>query len=112
MTNSTTCHNLCEKLQPTPGFNQLLGLGLNFCIEQHRPKPNVKNTMEKLKKSIRLRVWTEENGIANDEYIKNSTYLHDGTHPLHQTKQKKIYNALNKNKCKPSMKIFQTLTQI
>jgi hypothetical protein len=26
--------------------------------------------MEKLKKSIRLRAWTEENGIANDEYIK------------------------------------------
>ena len=33
--------------------------------------------------------WNEENGIANEEYIKNSIYLHDGTHPLHPMKQKR-----------------------
>jgi hypothetical protein len=45
-----TCHNLCEKLQPPPGFNQLLGLGLNFCIEQYHPKPNIKKHHRKTKK--------------------------------------------------------------
>jgi hypothetical protein len=77
-----TCHNLCEKLEPPPGFNQLLGLGQNFCIEQHHPKPTVEDTMTKLKRSIRLKSWIKQNGIGEDDYIKNFTYLHDGTHLL------------------------------
>ncbi len=66
------CHNLCENLKPPLGFNILLGLGLNFCIEQNQPKPNVQYTLEKLKRSIRLKEWLEENGSSNnddDEYI-------------------------------------------
>ena len=66
------CHNLCENLKPPLGFNILLGLSLNFCIEQNHPKPNVQYTLEKLKRSIRLKEWLEENGSNNnddDEYI-------------------------------------------
>jgi hypothetical protein len=40
------CHNLCTKLQPPKGFNHLLGLGLNFCIEQRKPTPTIKNTIK------------------------------------------------------------------
>jgi len=83
---SLTCHNLCKKLQPPPGFNQLLGLSQNFCIEQYHPKPTVKETTAKLKRSIRLKSWIKQNGIEEDDYIKNFTYLHDGTHLPHLTK--------------------------
>jgi hypothetical protein len=65
------CHNLCENLQPPLGFNTLLGLGLNFCIEQNQPKPNVQNTLEKLKRSVQLKEWLKENSNNNndDEYL-------------------------------------------
>jgi hypothetical protein len=64
------CHNLCESLQPPPGSNQLLGLGLNFCIKESHPKPNVKHTLEKLERSVRLQAWINENGTpADEEYI-------------------------------------------
>ena len=67
---SLTCHNLCKKLQPPPGFNQLLGLGHNFCIEQYHPKPTIKEKMAKSKRSIRLKSWIKQNGIEEDDYIK------------------------------------------
>jgi hypothetical protein len=64
------CHNLCKKLQPPTGDKQLLGLGLNFCIGKRHPKPNVKNTLEKLKRSIRLQAWIKENGApTSGDYI-------------------------------------------
>jgi hypothetical protein len=31
------CYNLCTTLTPPTGYNQLLGLGLNYCIEQKNP---------------------------------------------------------------------------
>jgi hypothetical protein len=30
----TKCHNLCSFLTPSPSFSSLLGLGLNFCLQQ------------------------------------------------------------------------------
>jgi len=51
------CHNLCKEAQPPPGFNYLLGLGLNFCqCTQTLTAPKVsklyqtgsKNTTKKL----------------------------------------------------------------
>jgi hypothetical protein len=64
------CHNLCQNIQPPPGFNYLLGLGLNFCIETLNPKPNINRTIERLQKSIRLKHWMRENNtITNDDYI-------------------------------------------
>jgi len=74
--------NLCNNIQPPPGFNYLLDLGLNFCIEQHKPTPNIENTLKRLERSIRLKAWTTENEI-NDEgnnYIKN-LYLPSTWHP-------------------------------
>ncbi len=56
------CHNLCENLQPPLGFNILLGLSLDFCIEQKQPRPNVQHTLEKLKRSVQLKEWLKENG--------------------------------------------------
>jgi len=69
------CHNLCNNLQPPPGFNYLLGLGLNFCIEKINPKPNVNHTLERLRRSIRLKHWIKENGANNNEDYIPSLYI-------------------------------------
>jgi hypothetical protein len=61
------CHNLCKKLQPPTGFDQLLGLGLNYCIKECHPKPNIKHTIEKLTRSIRLQVWINEEGPPGND---------------------------------------------
>jgi hypothetical protein len=68
------CHNLCKKLQPPTGFDQLLGLGLNYCIEEYHPKPNIKNTIEKLTRSIRLQAWIKEKGPTNDDNDYNTLH--------------------------------------
>jgi hypothetical protein len=64
------CHNLCTETAPPPGYNYLLGLGLNYCIESLHPNPNINLTVKKIEKSIRLKHWLSKNGIENnDDYI-------------------------------------------
>jgi hypothetical protein len=69
------CHNLCEKLQPPPGFNHLLILDLNFCIKKYHLKPNVKYTLEKLNRSVRLQAWIKD-GASDEVYQSKTTWIH------------------------------------
>ncbi len=75
------CHNLCQTLTPPPGYNYLLGLGLNFCIEQARPKPNIERTFERLKQTIRLKQWLTKNGINQDDEYIPSLYIQSNWNP-------------------------------
>jgi hypothetical protein len=65
------CHNLCTKLLTPIGFNQLLSLGLNFCIERSKPTPNIKYTLNKLNRNVRLKAWLEKNPLEQDNYNPN-----------------------------------------
>jgi hypothetical protein len=68
-------------LTPPPGYNCLLGLGLNFCIEQAHPKPNIEHTLKRLKQAIRLQQWQTENGVnQNNDYIP-SLYIPSNWNP-------------------------------
>ncbi len=69
------CHNLCTETAPPPGYNYLLGLGLNYCIESLHPKPNINVTVKKMEKSIRLKHWLSKNGIENNEDYIPSLYV-------------------------------------
>jgi len=63
---SLQCHNLCEKETPPPGYNQLLCLGLNYCDETLHSNPNLKQMIDKLKKSIHLKHWVDKYGANNN----------------------------------------------
>jgi hypothetical protein len=68
-------HNLDKSILPA-GSNELLWLGLKFCIQRPKPKPELKNTITRLTRSILIRHYTmnlPESG-AESEYIP-SLYL-------------------------------------
>jgi len=69
------CHNLCERLPPPAGFNILLGLGLNYCIEQRKPTPNIQKTMDKINNSVRLKAWLTENPLEKNQNYNPKLYL-------------------------------------
>ena len=58
-----------NRLQPTPRpWSKLL----------HRTKktaPNIKNTLDKLNRSVRLKAWLKEHPIENDESYNPNLYL-------------------------------------
>jgi len=63
-------HNLCSTKQPPPNMQQLLGLGLKFCIETPTPKPNLQKTVKNLVRSVRTQAYlTENNKTTNSTYI-------------------------------------------
>ena len=64
-------HNLCEKLSPPPGTSQLLGLGLKFCIERPVPRPDIRTSIFRLRRQVRLREWLKKNASLSDNYIPN-----------------------------------------
>ncbi len=38
-------------------------------MEEYHPKSNVKHTLEKLNRSVRLQAWIKENGASDEDYI-------------------------------------------
>jgi hypothetical protein len=65
------CHNLCKNITLPPGYNQLLGLGLNYYIKTIHPNPNIKITIVRMEKLIWLKHWIDKHGANNnnDDYI-------------------------------------------
>jgi len=55
-----------RKRNPPPGYNQLLCLGLNYCDETLHSNPNLKQMIDKLKKSIHLKHWVDKYGANNN----------------------------------------------
>jgi hypothetical protein len=50
-------HNL-ENINLPAGTNELLGLGLKFCVQRPTPKPEFKDTYSRLTRSVRIRQHT------------------------------------------------------
>jgi hypothetical protein len=108
---SLQCHNLCIKEKPPPRYNQLLGLSLNYCIETLHPKPNFKQTTDKLEKSIHLKHWVNEYGANNnnDDYIPSLYITTTWKPPEASTKKEeaiknftsKIRSIIERNKTYP-----------
>jgi len=69
------CHNLCKTLPLPTGYNQLLDLSLNYCIERKKPTPNIQNTLDKLNRSDRLKAWLKDNPIKKDKNYNPNLYL-------------------------------------
>jgi hypothetical protein len=58
-----------NRLQPTPRpWSKLLH-------RTKKPAPNIKNTLDKLNRSVRLKVWLKEHPIENDENYNPNLYL-------------------------------------
>jgi hypothetical protein len=73
--NNLAFHNLDGTSLPA-GANELLGLGLKFCVQRPTPKPEIRDTISKLTRSIRIRHYTMNQPERNEEsdYIP-SLYL-------------------------------------
>ena len=49
------CHNMCDPSSLMPlGVKSLLGLGLKYCVRTPRPTNKIKNTIDRLKRNLRL----------------------------------------------------------
>ena len=82
-----SCHNLCKgKIQPPPGAVNVLGLGLNYCLETPLPSQGQRPeaTKTRLLRDIRLGCFfknlnkdddqEEENNYDPKLYVANSTW--------------------------------------
>jgi hypothetical protein len=76
-------HNLSDTKLPT-GTQRLLGLSLKFCLEQNRPKPAIETTIHKMKRSIRIRYWLDQQPDTSNEseYIPGLYLPSEWTPPL------------------------------
>ena len=78
MASNLKYHNLCHNLQPPPGLNRLLGLGHKFCIETGKPNQHCKDSITRLRDSIRLKHWLDNhdtNTESNDESYNPKIYV-------------------------------------
>jgi len=63
-------HNLCHAIHPPPGINNLLGLGLKYCIATPKPNPDIKQCLRKMAYKIRTKHYLlEKNTNISDNYI-------------------------------------------
>jgi hypothetical protein len=61
-------HNLCENLTPPSGTRQLLGLGIEFCLEKKQHSQRLQETIAKITHDMRLRFEIQQ----NIEYFKDN----------------------------------------
>jgi len=62
-------HNLCTTQQPPSNAGQLLGLNLKFCVAPHTPKPDLRNTIGKLVRSVRTQNMLVQKKIKGSHFI-------------------------------------------
>jgi len=67
-------HNLCIDTKPPDGLSKLLGLGLKFCIRSIRPDQDVKETMTRMQRDVRLRYYFGTSG-ADEVDFDNPLYI-------------------------------------
>ena len=86
-----TYHNLCTnpEIQPPPGIEELLGLGLKFCIQEQRPSDTeLKEGLERFERDIRIKytmAGKSENPDYNKKiYIKSNWEPDDGNDKLEE----------------------------
>jgi hypothetical protein len=71
--SNATLHNLSGKKLPC-GSDQLLGLSLKFCIQETIPKLQVKKTIERLRRAIRLQSWLDTHSDEKTEDKNDNNY--------------------------------------
>jgi hypothetical protein len=59
-------HNISDTKLPT-GTQHLLRLSLKFCLEQNRPKSAIETTIQKIKRSIRITYWLDQQPDTSNE---------------------------------------------
>jgi hypothetical protein len=64
-----SCHNLCSRLKPPPGFEFLLGLGLKYCIQKRKPPDCLKAALKRLTHSIRVKALMNSSTSMKRNYI-------------------------------------------
>jgi hypothetical protein len=95
-TTATTKSCISQSLgrETTHWLKRLLGLSLIFCIEQNHPKPAIEATIQKKKRSIRIRHWLDQQPENNNEneYIPGLYFYSEWMPPLvsPQTEQRLI----------------------
>ncbi|MGL5935090.1 MAG: hypothetical protein ACRCZI_05660, partial [Cetobacterium sp.] len=84
----TSFHNLCEEKRPPEGVDKLLGNGLKFCIEKPLPKPNIEQTMGRLRNDIRRKVYWSKHPPMEDttDTYNKKLYIPSKWNPEHAPK--------------------------
>ena len=63
-------HNLCTLQQPPSNVGQLLGLNLKYCVAPPTPKPDLRNTVGKLVRSVRTQnMLVEKAKVQSTQFI-------------------------------------------
>jgi hypothetical protein len=100
-------HNLCNDYPPPLGTQQLLGLGLKYCVSTAKPNPNLKQCLLKLAYQIRTKHWLlHQNPINTTPFIPQIYVKLKGWNPPPATSntehrmtefEKKLKKAVNLN---------------
>jgi hypothetical protein len=104
---SLLVHNLCNNYPPPSGTQQLLGLGLKYCVSTAKPNPNLKQCLLKLAYRIRTKHWLlHQNPINTTPFIPQIYVKLKGWNPPPATSntkhrmtefEKKLKKAVNLN---------------
>ena len=83
--DNSTFHNLCTKLSPPHGIEDLLGLGLKFCIENEKPTQDTSHGITKIGNSLQV-AWNlslpkKQNEESNDRIYNPKIYIPSGWVP-------------------------------
>jgi len=77
-----TFHNLCTKNKLPTGTKELLGLNLNFCLATKNIKDNIRRTILKMARSIRISSFLQEHNLPECEDYEKQIYIcNNNWHP-------------------------------
>ena len=79
--HQTAYHDLCTSKKPPDDTGQLLWNGLKFCVEKPIPKPNVRDTCQRLKRDIRLKYFWSKLGVRDSGSFCSKLYKPSGFTP-------------------------------
>jgi hypothetical protein len=77
-----TFHNLCTKNKLPTGAKEILGLNLNFCLATKSVKDNIRRTILKMARSIRISFFLQEHNLpVCGDYEKQIYVRNKNWHP-------------------------------
>lgn len=80
-----SCHNLCSYLTPPSGFENLLGLGFNFCIKERFPGRTIDTS--RFLDDLRNKIFFGQGGFGdNDNDIEEMEDSHEEYDPKFKTR--------------------------
>ena len=75
-------HNLCTRLTPPSGLGRLLGLGSKFIIQKKNPKLKLHETLEDIRRDVRLKYFFADEELTNEDYHPRLYLKSDWDPPL------------------------------